>query len=151
MKKENVAKKYRILSQVSFENSDGDKITLNAGESLPDEVLGNKEILKNLLDQGRICEVDAEGVNIEKRNDLDESGREVFSSNFLCGLVSPRSGNVENLIKIVSEHNLSQPNLEALKEKIESVLASVDLPILKMLREKVVEQLYAIVVLDEGK
>lgn len=137
---------FRIISQLQYRNDEDKTVTLNAGEMLPEKIINNKLLIETLLEQGRICRIGKNGENIVAECELDEQGREVFGNNYLTGLISPTS--VHKAIKILQEHKVSLKNLEAMNEKIESVLSTVDSPILKMLQNEVVRQLYEIKILN---
>ena len=139
-------KNLRILSQVNYFNLEGNRVTLNAGEAVPIEIFTNDDLLKSFIDQGKICEIDAEGHNIEKKNDVDESGREIFDNNFLCGLINPQG--ISFALRYLQERRLCLKNLKAMAAKVEEVMATIDTPVLEMLRDKISEQIYQIQILD---
>src|SRR4030042_4352132 len=108
---------YRVLSQVRFPDQDDNMICINAGESLPPEVLENAELIKLLLEQEKICRVGKNDENILEQ-EKDEFGREIYSDDFIYHLLNPQgiaNGRVQTFLNL---HNLCEKNLLLLREKI---------------------------------
>ena len=107
----------------------------------------SKAVKKRLLEAGSLAETDSNGAIIVRRK-LDEQGREIFEDNFCSGLISP--SRIKKAIAFLDEHKLCRSNLEVMDEKVKAVrdLGCPD-PLLSLAADKIVSQLYDIVVLGD--
>lgn len=111
--------KYRIISQIYTWDENDNRITLNAGEDVPEEILSDKKRIAELIQQGRICRVDENGSNLETPT-LDELEREVKEIGFVHNLANPRR--VNEVVDFLKNHHICEENLILLRDKIETAL-----------------------------
>ncbi len=112
--------RYRIISQVKIFDENDNAVTLNAGESLPEGILSDKKRIAELIQQGRVCQMDENGLNIETPT-LDELEREIKNIGFIHNLANPRR--VNEATDFLKHHHIAEDNLILLKDKIETALS----------------------------
>ena len=98
--------------------------------------------IQGLTSKGFIAEVNANGtISIKENNE------EFYNDNFLRGLIQP--GEINRAIKLLNERKLSLPNLKTLCAKTEEVIqGGVDSPLLRILHDRLVEEIYNQVILN---
>lgn len=100
---------------------------------------------QKLIDGGFIAEIRPDGSIDVKDDSTDADYRNL---NFLAGLVTPER--LGRALRLIEEGKIDLAGLKAMQAKCETVLSSgVDAPVLKMFNDRLTQEIYNIVILNE--